>query len=169
MKNKFGWNYTVPKFEFIRFEHLCQPISLGLYARSNLCNSIRSAILYYFFGCFLHPKNIRWSFHCQSVLNSRINLAVVVVRPPHISHCVFDDGFFFLLYFSSSKLYIENVTLFRFVCTFVPLLGMHSFSFFTRNDQWLYGWDCTVNKNVAENESNEVLARKRQDVARKDA
>lgn len=40
-------------------------------------------------------------------------------------------------FFPLSKLYIENVTWFRFVCTFVPLFGMcmHFIWFLLPNDQ----------------------------------
>lgn len=37
------------------------------------------------------------------------------------------------IFFSSRKLYIENVTRFRFVCTFVPLFGMCIHFIFTTN------------------------------------
>lgn len=57
------------------------------------------------------------------MLDFSASIAIVTVKP-HVSHYVFFSARIFGI------IHIENLTWFRFVCTFVPLFGMHSFSLF---------------------------------------
>lgn len=79
-----------------------------------------------------------WLFYQTIFITQSVNCSSSIS-----SHCIYGWWIFFL-----SKLYIENVIWFRFVCTFVPLFGtcIHFIWFLLPNDQYLNSRECSKRK-----------------------